>query len=223
MKKFVMIFAATMALLLLVACGQNVSSKGVASSSASVTSMSLSEPEVSSVPTPESRPAFDSPEAWEGELPSALCTGWHASSVLGSGFSDRFLFLENGTFYFTANGMNYNNRTRYMDGVWRYEDGVVHLEVHHKVVIEGGKLTDGFASIINYIEGGVHCKIELQPNEYEEILLPVEITDAGEDSPYPNSILLNEVQYWDAAGVMYDDMLDAWDWYEDGDPSDKFV
>lgn len=209
--------------LLLAGCGApqvEQSSSDNRVSASQTLSQSLSQPE-SEPPEDESKESFDfeSPEAWQGEYPPALCTGWHASPVLGSGFSQRFLFLADGTFYFSANQMKMSDRVRYMDGTWRYEEGLVYLELHRKVVIEGGEVTAGEASYVDMIKGGVYRKYELEPDNYEHLQYTVEQADPGADSVYKNSILLGETQYWDAHGVGYDDMPDAWDTYEEGEPS----
>ena len=228
MKKLVMVLAAAMALLLLAACGAPASSESLAPSSASVAPVSSSElPAASSdsqseeIRAMENRPAFDSAEMWAGGHPEALQGGWQASQSMGSGPSERFLFLEDGTFYFTGNTMSYRNRLRYMDGGWRYENGTLCLEVHRKVVIEGGKLAEGSGRVIDYIKGGVYRKYEFASGQYENLELPVDIVDSGEGFDYLDSVLLNGEQYWNAGGVGYTDMPEAWDWFEDMESSDK--
>mgnify|MGYP003623357012 FL=1 len=153
-------------------------------------------------------------ELWAEPYPVELCRGWHASEVLAAGFSDRYLLLEDGTFYFAANEMTGAVRLRYMDGTWIFEDGNLLLTVKRKIVVEGGVEIPGYASLINDIEGGQHVKYELEPEQYEYILLPVSL--ATSEFHFKVSIRLGEQQFWGGrgagnGGADYDELPEIWD------------
>ena len=143
----------------------------------------------------------------------ALCRGWHGSPVVGSGYNDRYLFLEDGSFYFAANQMSID-RLRYMDGEWACDEDIVKLTVKRKIVIEGGKEEAGDGSMIKIIVGGDYVKVDHEPDQYE--LLEYRLTFFEPDSDVKTvgiiiGMILGEQQFWGSQGVDYDELLSMWD------------
>lgn len=85
---------------------------------------------VSSLPTIEKSEIlvdpFDNPRNWEGIHPIALINGWHSEDGMGAVPFNRYLFLDNGTFYFVAPQIS-ADRLRYMDGTWYVENMILYL------------------------------------------------------------------------------------------------
>ena len=65
---------------------------------------------------------------------------WHASPVVGSGFSERLELNANGTFYWAENEMDGVSRERFSSGTWSINNGVLTLSVTEKLAWEGGAL-----------------------------------------------------------------------------------
>jgi hypothetical protein len=65
---------------------------------------------------------------------------WHASPVLGSGWSERYLLCYDGTFLWIASQMDGEARTRYVYGTWSVSGGNIELDVQLILRLEGGTL-----------------------------------------------------------------------------------
>lgn len=181
-------------------------------SSISDTAFNSEETQSSSVILP-----FEAPENWQEPLPKGMMRGWYGSTSVGAGYVNRYLFQADGTFYFAQNANLAGERLRYMDGDWHYKDGMIVLTVKRKIVIEGGEYVEGDAAkpLLSDIIGGTRVQIELIPENYEILQLPLRIVET--DIEYPagddikGSIMLGEEQYWAKGGIDYNEMLAYWD------------
>ena len=168
----------------------------------------------------EVAPLFDAPENWQEPYPRAMVLhGWHGSPDVSAAYAERYLFQEDGTFYFSQNGYLGGERLKYMGGEWRYTDEVLHLTVKHKIVIEGGEYIEGenVAPYTNSIIEGTIVRIELQEGSYETMELPIKIVELGEeitDASVFGSIMLGDLQLWSKGGVDYQELLTMWDDYK---------
>ena len=159
-----------------------------------------------------SAPSEEQPQYVTAEF---LIDGWHESPTLGSGFSERYLFQADGLFYFTGNTMRAGDRLRYMDGNWTYENGELYLTIKRKIVIEGGIVVEGEVSFFNRIEGGEEVRYTFDADECENQTFSVrEVPVDADMSPWTEkSMELDEIQFWAAPGVGYEDMPTYWDDY----------
>lgn len=69
-------------------------------------------------------------------------TYWHASPVVGSGFSERYDFKPDGTFIYGCSEMNSLERTRYTEGYWYVDNGKLTLEVTSRIIWAGGETVE---------------------------------------------------------------------------------
>lgn len=173
---------------------------------------------LSSAPSAESAIAFDAEEMWQEPFPAGLIRGWYGDVVVGSGHAERYLFQEDGTFYFNASGYDATNRCPYMDGEWYYSNGVVHLTIKRKIIIEGGEVVTGQDALPleEAIIGGEYVQVALPKGSYETMYLPLEIIMADEELEnigIPGSIMLGDLQLYAKGGVGYEELLTCWDMY----------
>lgn len=71
---------------------------------------------------------------------------WHGSPSVGSGYSDRFLLFDDGSFVYRENSMDGSSRLRELSGDWLAEGNHLVLEADSAVVLEGGEIVEPYAS-----------------------------------------------------------------------------
>ncbi len=134
---------------------------------------------------------------------------WHASPVLGAGWSERFALYEDGSFIWAANQMDGESTCRYFAGTWEIQDG--NLLLHSKLVVgwEGGELVEntGIGSFASE-------QVLLNPTIVvytlvQEFWVPLgEIThDSGNGR---DTVMFNELQLWDFSEAGDSGMEDFW-------------
>ena len=64
---------------------------------------------------------------------------WHASSILGAGWNERFVLYGDGAFIWGANEMDGSARLRYLSGYWDVKDGRIILDCRVAIYWEGGQ------------------------------------------------------------------------------------
>lgn len=150
---------------------------------------------------------------WNSPFPIELCRGWHASEVVGSGFADRYLFLENGTFYFAANEMTIMNGTRYMEGTWKFENGTLYLTIQKEIIFESMNNAEKQPSATIFTDDGIYMLFEYS-EENKIIKLSISVEDSNEGTNEKVCILINGQPFWgspiESDGVGYTDMKDIW-------------
>ena len=136
--------------------------------------------------------------------PQAYAGLWHASPVVGSGFSERLALNEDSTFLWAAGQMDGLERVRFRSGTWAADKGSLWLTVEEEVRWEGGREVPA--------SGSMGTKTEIQdaqavastlvvPTVEEYEVSPVEAEkDAG--IPQSRTITIEGVQYWELAHPM---------------------
>jgi len=65
---------------------------------------------------------------------------WQDSEAVGSGWSNTFLFFDDGTFKFFYSQMDLRKRETGFAGTYRVEDDGLYLDISQRSYLEGGKL-----------------------------------------------------------------------------------
>ena len=132
---------------LLTACGDGGSAGNGASGSQSGLSAvnPIATPSVTSQPATNSPNVDDSAES-DLELEHRLYGLWHASPVVGSGFSARLFLEKEYNFVWFASQMDGTQRVRALSGYWEVSDGKLELRVTEEIHWEGGWLAPAYAS-----------------------------------------------------------------------------
>ena|GEM_PF-7081467 len=155
--------------------------------------------------------AAGSPKESGEERDSRLTGGmWHASPVLGSGWSQRLCFLEDSTFIYAANEMDGETRERFITGEWSVNsDGLLTLVCREVLRWEGGEVVPATASTATATEiiNASMVKIEYEPAKTIEIQIGDYIYD--DSTPRPWKIHLpDEGAIWGG---------DGWWWKYEGE------
>jgi hypothetical protein len=135
---------------------------------------------------------------------------WHASPVLGSGWSNRLAFLEEGVFVYAASTMDGESRERFIAGEW--------------TVSEGGTLTLLIIEVLRW-EGGRIAPPGPSMGTKTEIA-DAEIVREGYDPPRKAKVAVGEYVYDDSTPRPWKIRLpdggaiwggDGWWWKYEGD------
>jgi hypothetical protein len=135
---------------------------------------------------------------------------WHASPVLGSGWSNRLGFLDDNTFIYSASEMDGQTRERFIAGEWGVSsDGLLTLFCREALKWEGGEIVPATASTGTDIEiiNADLIKVKYNPAKRIEIQIGDYIYD--DDTPRPWKINLRD------ADAMWGG--DGWWWKYEGD------
>jgi len=116
---------------------------------------------------------------------------WHASYVLGSGWSSRLCFLDDSTFIYAANEMDGETRERFITGGWSVNaDGLLTLSCSEVLRWDGGEVVPATASTATATE---IINAELVKFEYYPVLeIEIRVGDYVYDdsTPHPWKICL---------------------------------
>ena len=135
---------------------------------------------------------------------------WHASPVLGSGFSVRLALNDDFTFLWAASEMDGLERVRFRSGAWTVDNGNLWLTVEDEVRWEGGREVSALGSMATETEivdaEVVTSKLTIPAVEQYEVSL------VKEDAKFFDckTVTIGVVQYWELAHPMdleslYDD------------------
>ena len=141
--------------------------------------------------------------------PAVYSRLWHASPIVGAGYSERFALYEDGTFLWGANDMDGASRIRYLAGTWSINNGELTMDCAVAVVWEGGKEQDnsnghfgsyGSSVVITDYKTMIYC-VE------EQYVLPIGkiVFDSQREV---DSVTIGELTCWDyssQADYMFDE------------------
>ena len=128
---------------------------------------------------------------------------WHRSDVLGSGWAERFLLMQDNSFIYAASEMDGETRTRFIRGTWSISDGYLVFNFQKARVLEGGQTIPATGSIGTVLEI-INAKLvdkTYAPAEQHRILIGNYIYSA--DMPHP----------WSINFETSDPLFDGW-WYK---------
>jgi hypothetical protein len=157
-------------------------------------------------PTPTPAPCFD---------PQNFTGWWHGVLGIGSCFSDRYQFNEDGTFIFIVSNMDGATRERAFSGSWERTNGQVALTVKNRIDLVGGSYSPAWGSFGSdyVIDGGTRVYTALEEENFFVRLY--EISDVFIDSPdcfdppiQIPSIFINGRQFWNIG--KQSEMFDAY-------------
>lgn len=123
---------------------------------------------------------------------------WHSSDVLGSGYSDVYLFYDNGDYYFYYSQMDCDNPNIMHSGKYFFEsDTILRLVKEKKSYIHDGILKpviDGSCASDFYIEGGEILEEYLE----NPILQNIRIYNHYKDEELydVHTVKFDEVRFW---------------------------
>ena len=149
--------------------------------------------------------AFAAGRDFRSELTGGM---WHASPVLGSGWSKRLGLMDDSTFIYAASQMDGQTRERFITGEWRMSsDGLLKISCRETLKWEGGEVVPAMGStgtekeIINatLVKVMLDKKIEIQIGNY--------VYD--DSTPHPQRICLPD------NGAIWGG--DGWWWKYEGD------
>ena len=107
--------------------------------------------------------------------PAPLTGLWHEMNMVGSGFSERYAFYEDGTFIYCSSQMDDLERNLCKTGTWSVADDELRLAVETRLVLEGGQVEESDEG--QYIDGGDVRELFYDPPEKEVY----KIAPAGKD------------------------------------------
>ena len=131
--------------------------------------------------------AADSPKGvrdFRSELIGAI---WHASPVLGSGWSQRLVLLDDAKFIYAANEMDGETRERFITGDWSVNpNGILTLFCREALKWEGGEIVPATASTATATEiiNASLVKIEYDPVKAIEIRVGDYVYDDSTPRPW---------------------------------------
>jgi len=160
---------------------------------------------------------------WDGPTRTVILTGgsptpvntdadytglWHASPVVGSGYSERLALNADRTFLWAASQMDGQERTRFRSGVWTADGGRLKLTTNEEIRWEGGREVPAYASwgTDTVIEDARNVLVKLTESaEYKISPITVDTEVLGK-----RTVTIGGVQYWEMAGpidleTMYED------------------
>jgi hypothetical protein len=97
---------------------------------------------------------------------SGQLTGfWHGSASVGSGYSERYLLEDDGTFIYRENSMDGSARLEELSGSWSLDGGHLVLTADSAVFLVGGEPVEPYASFGSdyVIENGVSTPSPIEP------------------------------------------------------------
>jgi hypothetical protein len=154
----------------------------------------------------EAAPNVDEERDFRSELTGGM---WHASPVLGSGWSKRLGFLNDSTFIYTASEMDGETRERFITGEWSVSsDGLLTLVCRETLKWESGEVVPatGSTGTEKEIINAVLVRVKYDPVKIE-IRLGDYVYD--ESTPHPWKIRLPD------SGAIWGG--DGWWWKYEGD------
>ena len=124
---------------------------------------------------------------------------WHASSVLGSGFSERLALNDDYTFLWAASEMDGLERARFRSGTWTVNKGNLWLTVEEEVRWEGGQEVPALGSMATeteIVDAEVVTSKLTTPvvEEYELSLVEVEKDAEVFDR---KTVTIGGIRYWE--------------------------
>lgn len=103
------------------------------------------------------------------QAPDSLVGVWQDNEIVGSGWSNTFLFFGDGSYTFYVNQMDCSKRLVSYGGIWRISDveEAVIFRVDERVVVEGGKMEKSYGSCASdsMLTGGVNKTVKVTPLE----------------------------------------------------------
>ena len=133
---------------------------------------------------------------------------WHGSSVLGSGWSERFALYDDGSFIWGANQMDGATRLRFLAGRWDVSGNNLIMTVKLVIGWEGGEVVANPGG--SYGSEVVIMNPQIVISQTEEVLtLPLGriMHDAERNL---DTAMFNELQCWDYSAQADEAMIDFW-------------
>ena len=100
---------------------------------------------------------------------------WHEMNMVGSGFSERYAFYEDGSFIYCHSQMDDSKRNLCKTGTWSFADDALQLTIETQLILEGGEVEESDEG--QYIDGADVRELLCDPPEKEVH----KIADAGKD------------------------------------------
>lgn len=99
--------------------------------------------------------------------PDSLVGVWQDSDVLGSGWSNSFLFFKDGTYGFFPSQMDCSKRLLAYYGKWKINDDVMIITVTQRVILEGGVMekSTGSCGSDSTLIGATEKTVKVKPKE----------------------------------------------------------
>jgi hypothetical protein len=118
---------------------------------------------------------------------------WQNSPSMGSGWSDAYLFFDDGKFTFRANQMICDKRELSYSGTWEIANGTLKLTILEKVTLEGGDLVEATGSCASDFElVGAETKVNAL-NEQKSLSLSAIGKDESTDR---NKMKIGDNEFW---------------------------
>jgi hypothetical protein len=122
---------------------------------------------------------------------------WQDARVVASGWSNTFLFFNDGSFKYFYNQMDCSKRIVSYSGKWKVNEDELDLTVEQKTVIEGGhlELSNGSCGSDSMLVDGVEKKMKLEVPE--EIIYSVsELYADTQDDIARVKVYIDAMPYW---------------------------
>lgn len=131
------------------------------------------------------------------QVPDSLIGVWQDSEVLGSGWSNSFLFFKDGTYKFFSSQMDCSKRLLSFSGKWKVNDDVMTLTVVERVIVTGGVMviSDGSCASDSTLIEGTEKTVKVKPKEKMEYSVSKIYTESlpGLERKF---IYIDAMKYW---------------------------
>jgi hypothetical protein len=151
--------------------------------------------------------------------PTSYARVWHGSPVMASGWSERFVLYDDGTFIWGANEMDGASRLRYLAGAWDIRNGTLTLDCYFAVVWEGGTEVQNNGQLASYGSATVIQNPKVAVYQVSDTLeLPVSGITHDKERDL-DTVVFNELQCWDYSGQADGAVADFWNAVENAGQS----
>lgn len=129
--------------------------------------------------------------------PDSLVGVWQDARIVASGWTNTFLFFNDGSFKYFYNQMDCSKRVVSYSGKWNVIEDELDLTIENKTVIEGGhlELSDGSCATDSMIVGGAEKVVTLETPE-EVIYSVSEVYADNQDDISRIKIYIDAMPYW---------------------------
>ncbi|MCI0449693.1 MAG: hypothetical protein L0Y79_07905 [Chlorobi bacterium] len=122
---------------------------------------------------------------------------WQDMNIVGSGWSNSYLFFNDGSFKFFFSQMDCSKRMVSYSGKWQVSGEALLLAVGERVIVEGGIMvkSTGSCASDSTIEGGIERKIEVSPPEQIEYAVS-RIYKESDNDIQRDVVYIDMVKFW---------------------------
>lgn len=124
---------------------------------------------------------------------SELVGVWQDLEVVASGWSNTFLFFDDGTYRFYYSQMDCMKRVVMHSGTWKIKNDGLVIKIKNRKIIEGGKVVASDGSCDSSLINGTEKIIKISPSEKEILSISPVYIDKENNK---DKIYLDAISFW---------------------------